>query len=134
MPVACSVRRSAQQRRRNSPQTLRPFRSVDHTRDPSTGFDLDLPVGDRARDVTAGADQQPLADDETTLDPAMHISIFRRTVASEDTGLGDNHVLAVLQIHFDSTLDDEPVAGRNITGKGNFASDDQRSAIDPIIP
>jgi hypothetical protein len=29
--------------------------SLDHTRDPSTGFDLDLPVGDRAGNVTAAA-------------------------------------------------------------------------------
>ena len=107
---------------------------LDRARDFPAGFNLDLPVGDRAGNVTTGADQQPLADDETTLYAAMHISIFRRSVASEDAGLGDNHVLAVLQFRFDTTLDDEPVAGRNIAGKGNFASDDQRSAIDPIIP
>ena len=98
-------------------QTLRPLVHLNRTRDPSTGFDLDLPVGDRAGNVTTGADQQPLVDDEITLDAATYVSIFRRPVASEDAGLGDNHVLAVLQIHFDSTLDDELVAGCNIARK-----------------
>ena len=55
---------------------------VDGARDFSAGFDLDFPVGDRARDVTIGSDQQPLADDEITLDAATHVSIFSRTVAS----------------------------------------------------
>ena len=60
------------QRGRNSSLTLRPLMRVD----------LDFPVGDRARDVTIGSDQQPLADDEITLDAATHVSIFSRTVAS----------------------------------------------------
>ena len=111
IPVACSVRRSAQQRGRKSPQTLRPFGGLDHTRDPSTGFDLDLAVSDRARDVTTRADQQPLADDEITVEPARYLDIVDRGVAAEYAGLGDSHVLAVLQIRFDTPLDDEPVAG-----------------------
>src|SRR5713226_2359740 len=98
---------------------------LDHTRDFSAGFDLDLPIGDRAGNVTTCTDQQPLVDDEITLDAATYISIFRRSVASEDAGLGNHHVLAVLQVHLDTTLDDEPLAGRNIARKSNFASNDQ---------
>ena len=67
--------------------------------------------------MTTSADQQPLVDDEITLNAATHVGIFRRTVASKDACLGDNHVLAVLQIRFDTTLDDEPVAERDIARK-----------------
>src|SRR6266516_142203 len=83
MPVARSVRSSVQQRRRKSPQSLRPFGSLDHTRDFSTGFDLNLPVGDCAGNVTTGADQQPLANDEITLEPARYLDIVNRGIAIE---------------------------------------------------
>jgi hypothetical protein len=82
--------------------------------------------------VTAGADQEAFVDDKVALDPATYIGIFRRTVASEDAGLGDRHGLAVLQIHLDTTLDDELFTGRNISRKYNFRSDDQRPRSDLI--
>jgi len=90
---------------------------LDRTRDLSAGFDLDLPVGDSAGNMTTGANQQPFVDDEITLDAATYISIFSRTVSSEDTGFGNNHVLAVMQIRVDTTFDDEPVAGANVARK-----------------
>src|SRR5207253_1937992 len=67
-------------------QPLRPRIHLDRTRDPSTGFDLDLSVRDRAGNMTTSADQQPLVDDEITLNAATHVGIFRRTVASECAG------------------------------------------------
>src|SRR5205823_3378771 len=96
-----------------SSQTPRLFVCLDHTRDLSTGFDLDLPVGDRAGNVATGADQKALVHDKVTLDAATHISIFRRSVTSEDAGLANHHVPAVLQVDLHATLDDEPLAGRN---------------------
>jgi len=105
---------------------------LDHTRDPSTGFDLNLPVGDCAGNVTTGANQQPLADDEITLEPASYLDIVNRGIAIEHAGLGDSHVLAVLQIRFDATLDDEPVAGGDLARQRGAPPDDQRPGLDLI--
>jgi hypothetical protein len=33
---------------------------LDRAQDPSAGFDLDFPIGNRAGNMTTGADQQPL--------------------------------------------------------------------------
>jgi hypothetical protein len=88
--------------------------SLDRTRDPPTGFDLDLPVGDRARDLTSGANQQPFANDEVTLESTRYLDIVNRGIAVEHASLGDSQMLAVLQIRFHATLDDEPVAGRDL--------------------
>src|SRR5579864_4478365 len=112
------------------PQTLRPLMRLDHARDLSTGFDLDLSIGDRARNVTTGADQKALVDHEVPLDAATHIGIFCRTAAPEDASLGDHHVPAVLQLHLDTSLDDEALAGRNIARKRYVASNDKRPGVD----
>ena len=53
-------------------------------------------------------------------------------MAVEDTALGDNDVLALLQFGFDSALDDEAVAGSDLTRKGNSLSNDQGSAVDLV--
>jgi hypothetical protein len=60
--------------------------------------------------VTTGANQQPLADDEIALEAARYLDIVDRGIAAEYAGLGDSHVLAVLQIRFDTALDHEPIA------------------------
>ena len=101
----------------------------DCARDFAARFDLDLAIGDRAGNVTTRTDQQPFANHKFTLEAATHVSIFGRGVAIENAGLGDNHVLALLQFRFDRTLDDEPFAGSDLTRQGNSLSDDQRSAI-----
>ena len=44
--------------------------------------------------VTTRSDQQPFADDQFTLEPAMHIGIVSGRMPVEKARLGDNNVLA----------------------------------------
>src|SRR5436305_5841094 len=62
---------------------------LDIAGDLAAGFYLDLAIADRAGNMAAGADEQPLADDQLTLEPAMHLGLLDRGVAFEGPALGD---------------------------------------------
>ncbi len=83
--------------------------------------------------MTTDPDQQPLADDEITLEPARYLDIVNRGVAIEGAGLGDGHGLAVLQIRCGAT-DDEPIAGRDLARQRGAPPDDQLPCLDLIMP
>src|SRR6266480_2567733 len=72
----------------------------DLARDIAAILDLDLGIGDLARDMAASADQQPLADSELALEAAA--------------ALGDINIAALMQIGFDIALDGQPLAGRDL--------------------
>src|SRR3981081_4707778 len=106
----------------------------DHARNFPARFDLNFPIGDRAGNMTTRADQQPFADHEFALETATHVSVFSRGMAVENTGLSDNHVLALLQFRFNRPVDDEAVAGGDLARKGNSLTNNQSSAINLITP
>src|SRR5881227_3079740 len=60
----------------------------DLARDIAAILDLDLGIGDLARDMAAGADQQPLADSELALEPAADLGIVDRRTSLEEPALG----------------------------------------------
>src|SRR5438045_6636371 len=68
---------------------------LDLAGDPPAVLDLDLAVGDLAGNMTAGADQQPLAHDEIAFEAAPHLGIIDRCDAFEETGFGDINVVAI---------------------------------------
>ena len=79
--------------------------------------------------MTGGADQQPLAHHEIAFEAAAHLGIIDRCDAFEETGFGDIDVVAIVQIRFDSALDDEPRAGGDLTRQGNALSDNQLTRL-----
>ena len=86
----------------------------DLARDIAAILDLDLGIGDLARDMAAGADQQPLADSELALEAAADLGIVDRRTALEEPALGDIDIAALVQIGFDIALDGQPLAGRDL--------------------
>ena len=106
----------------------------DDARDFPTRLDLYLAVADRAANMTTRADQQPFPDHEFALKPASHVGIFGGRMAVEKPGLGNHHVLTLLQFRFDSPLDDEPIAGGDLASQRNPLPNNQGSAIDLVTP
>src|SRR5205823_8272304 len=86
----------------------------DLARDIAAILDLDLGIGDLARDMAASADQQPLADSELALEAAADLGIVDRRTALEEPALGDINIAALMQIGFDIALDGQPLAGRDL--------------------
>src|SRR5260370_5760531 len=94
-----------------------------YTRDLAAAFDLDLAIGDCAGYVTAGADQEPLADDKLALEAATHLSLLNRSVAFEQAALGDLHLPEFVQCGLYAALDHEPIAALHIAREGYAAPD-----------
>ena len=101
----------------------------DLARDLATVLDLDLAVSDLARNMASRADQQPLPDDEITLKTAAHFGIINRRNAFKVAGLGDVHIVAIMQVRLDVPFDDEPCAGGDLARQRNAVSHDQLAGL-----
>jgi hypothetical protein len=88
---------------------------LDCARDTAAGFDLDLSIRDRAGNMTASTDQEPLPYDEIALEAATHIGVLRGGMAVEDPGFSDDHVLTSLQCRLNRPFHNQTVAGINLT-------------------
>ena len=55
-------------------------------------------------------------------------------MAVEDTGFGDNHMLAFLQSGLDRAFDNKAVTGVDLASQRDPLSDNQRSAINFVRP
>src|SRR6202035_1323210 len=104
----------------------------DLARDLAAVLDLDLAVGDLARNVAGGADQQALADDEIALETAAHFGIVDRRDTFEEAALGDIDVVAIMQVGLDISFDQEPGAGGDLARQRNAVSHDQMAGLGGI--
>src|SRR4051812_32848406 len=102
---------------------------MDLARDLATRLDLDLAVGDLARELAGRADEQPLAYGERALEAAADLGAFDLGRALEVAGLGDFDDPAFGQRGFDAAFDDQPVARGDLAGEHDLAADDELFAL-----
>src|SRR5205823_974554 len=103
---------------------------LDGARDLAAAFDLELAIGNRARNMAGGADQQPLADDKLALEMPAHLGLLDRGVAFEQAALGDVQLAALVQFRLDAALDHEPVTAADVPGQRDFPAYDHVPALD----
>src|SRR5690606_32891853 len=91
----------------------------------AAAFDLDLAIGDLARDLAAAADQQTAAHAEAAFEAAADLGLldFRRPL--ELAGLADLDETAVGQLRFHLAFDDDAVAGGDLAREADLAADHQ---------
>jgi len=80
----------------------------------AAALDLDVAIGDLARDPTRRLDEQTPAHNEVTVERTLYLSILSRAFPVKDAALLDNDIRAVGQLCFDFTLHDQPIAGGDL--------------------
>ena len=111
--------------RRGQRLDLAALQRLDRADQPAADLNLQLAVTDAAGDHTAAAHLQPSFDAQLALETAADIRRLDFRSPLEDAFVGHLDDPAVLHLGLDPALDDQMIAGGDLTGQGDAVAHDQ---------